>query len=114
MPGLDGTGPLGMGPGTGWGLGWCFGPRGWRRGPWRMGPWWSRGRGPAFGWWPRWGRGPGRGLGWRRWAPGFAGWWDPPTREEELEWLKDEAQALREELQWIEKRMEQLEEKEAK
>ena len=31
-----------------------------------------------------------------------------------MEWLKDEAQALREELQWIEKRMEELEEKEAK
>jgi hypothetical protein len=32
MPRFDGTGPLGQGPGTGWGLGPCGAGMGWRRG----------------------------------------------------------------------------------
>jgi len=31
MPGFDGTGPLGLGPGTGWGMGPCGAGRAWRR-----------------------------------------------------------------------------------
>jgi len=45
MPRYDGTGPLGFGPGTGWGLGPCGTGIGWRRGFgrgfgrfWRFGP----------------------------------------------------------------------------
>ncbi len=70
MPGFDGTGPLGQGPGTGRGLGPCInagapGPYweanrrwfGWGRG------WFGRGR----GWFcRRFGFGRGRGFG-RRW-----------------------------------------------
>jgi hypothetical protein len=32
MPRFDGTGPLGFGPGTGWGMGPCGAGMGWRRG----------------------------------------------------------------------------------
>jgi hypothetical protein len=32
MPRFDGTGPLGQGPGTGWGLDPCGAGMGWRRG----------------------------------------------------------------------------------
>ncbi|MFC1663887.1 DUF5320 domain-containing protein [Patescibacteria group bacterium] len=32
MPRYNGTGPLGAGPGTGWGMGPCGGGIGWRRG----------------------------------------------------------------------------------
>lgn len=32
MPRFNGTGPWGLGPGTGWGLGPCGGGRFWRRG----------------------------------------------------------------------------------
>jgi len=45
MPRYNGTGPLGLGPGTGWGLGPCGGGMSWRRGFgrgfgrfWRFGP----------------------------------------------------------------------------
>ncbi|NLJ49529.1 MAG: DUF5320 domain-containing protein [Candidatus Atribacteria bacterium] len=71
MPGLDGTGPLGLGPMTGWGRGYCvtyLGPhpsRFWLRStPWYYG-------GQFLG---RFGR--GRGRGWRHWyyATGLPGW----------------------------------------
>ena len=39
MPRFDGTGPLGFGPDTGWGMGPCGAGMGWRRG-----------RGRSFGW----------------------------------------------------------------
>jgi len=44
MPRLDGTGPRGMGPLTGRGMGWCGG---WRAGLGRGG--WGRGLGRFFG-----------------------------------------------------------------
>ncbi|PLV59084.1 DUF5320 domain-containing protein [Thermotoga sp. KOL6] len=56
MPGLDGTGPAGMGPMTGRGLGWCRYGAGY--GPYAVSPWYRR----PFGFWPGW----GRGFGWRR------------------------------------------------
>jgi len=71
MPGLDGTGPMGLGPMTGRGLGWCrFYYGGYSPGFWR-------------GWFPGWGwgfgRGFGLGMGWR-WRRGW-GWgrrfWPP-------------------------------------
>jgi hypothetical protein len=43
MPRFDGTGPLGFGPGTGWGMGPCGGGIGWGR---RI----SRGFGNGYGW----------------------------------------------------------------
>lgn len=77
MPWGDGTGPAGMGPMTGRGLGYCAGygapgfyssSRGWGYGPgptpypmyagYPATPWFGRGRGRWFG------RGRGRGFGW--------------------------------------------------
>ena len=63
MPGFDGTGPLGQGPGTGRGLGPCLNAG-------TPTPYWGPGRG-WFGWGRRWfgrgfgfGRGRGFGRGW--------------------------------------------------
>lgn len=84
MPFLDGTGPLGQGPMTGRGMGWC-----------RQGR-----RGARFG------------YGWRRF--GGWGWRFPArparlSKEEELQILKEEVQALKEDLQEIEKQIGELE-----
>jgi hypothetical protein len=90
MPGFDGTGPMGMGPMTGGGRGFCN-------------PW---GIGAAL-----------RGYGLPRWAPyaspyygayGFGLFAPRIPREQELEFLKTEAQALREELKELETRIAQL------
>lgn len=62
MPAMDGTGPYGNGPMTGFGRGYCGNPN-WNRPAWGCGRGFGRGfgaggfrRGPSFG--------PGRGLGW--------------------------------------------------
>lgn len=87
MPRHDGTGPLGFGPGTGWGLGPCGARMGWRRGG-------------------------GRGFG-RRGAWGYpygAYPYQPQiTKEEEKEMLKDEMAGLEEELKAIKARLNELE-----
>ena len=71
MPFGDGTGPMGLGPMTGRGRGFCTGFG--RPGLTSPMPvrWFGRGwRAPALPWWPRWGwgfgrgRGCGRGRGW--------------------------------------------------
>jgi hypothetical protein len=75
MPGGDRTGPMGNGPKTGWGRGFCGGAevQGFGRGGWGRGM--GRGRG-------------GGGLGWRHQhrAAGNFGWnrgdWDPPAHLE--------------------------------
>ena len=84
MPRFDGTGPLGYGPGTGWGLGPCGG-------------------GMAYG---RRGLGRGRGFGWRR----FRGYYPayPTSKEEEREILSEEAGLLEQELKDIKSRLSQL------
>ena len=76
MPRFNGTGPMGYGPGTGWGLGPCGAGMGWRRGGGR-----------------------GRGFGWRR----FWGYCPTsvPTKKEETETLSEEAAILEEELKAI-------------
>ncbi len=90
MPGFDGTGPLGMGPMTGGGRGFCS-------------PW---GVGAAL-----------RTYGLPRWVPyappyyrayGFGSLAPRMTREQELEFLKTDAQTLREELKELENRIAQL------
>ena len=94
MPRFDGTGPWGLGPGTGWGLGPCGAGLAWRRG---------------------WGRGFGRGFGWRRffWWRRFWGY-DPyypaftPSKKEEIEILSEEAKDLEEELKVIKARLAEL------
>ena len=82
MPGFDGTGPRGMGPMTGGGRGFC-------------GPFGTRAARQPFGA--------------RRWVPyagygayGFGPFAPRMTREQELEFLKGQAEALRDELRDLE------------
>jgi len=104
MPGFDGTGPLGMGPMTGRGMGHCAGFRAAGYGN----PWPCRG----LGW--------GRGRGWRWWyrSTGLPGWarfgYAGDVRfsfsaEEELAFLKNQARLLEQELKTIAKRIGELE-----
>jgi len=104
MPAGDGTGPLGLGPMTGRGMGYCAG----------YGV-------PGFANpWPRWGFGWGRGRGWRwwYWATGLPGWarfgfyrgvapW--LSAEDELAFLKNQARLLEQQLKTISQRIEELE-----
>jgi hypothetical protein len=126
MPAGDGTGPMGMGPMTGRGAGYCagFGVPGYAN------P--VPGRGFGLGW----GGGRGRGRRWRHWyyATGLPGWarfgyapawgappaWGPPpagaygpyaappTREQETEFLRAQAEWLKEQLDAIGRRIEEL------
>jgi len=101
MPGGDGTGPSGAGPLTGGRWGPCAGPVGTAR------PDLAYGRG---GW----------GRGWRHWynATGLPRWARgmntpvlpvaAPTRQQEMEALKDQAQRLTGQLQELNKRIEEL------
>ena len=107
MPWGDGTGPMGLGPMTGRGAGFCagFGVPGFAN-PWpRFGRgYWLFGRGLGLG----------RGWAWRArafWAP----WFDRVTpvykeytREEEKELLKAEKEELLRELKEIEQRLKEL------
>ena len=84
MPRYNGTGPLGYGPKTGWGLGPC-------------------GAGMSYG---RRGVGRGRGFGWRR----FSGYYPAPAlpKKEEAGILSEEAAILEEELKAIKARLAEL------
>ncbi len=106
MPGLNGTGPLGQGPRTGWGLGLCgsgasrttVAARPFAFG-WGRGFGFGRGRGRRFG----------RGMGWR-----FGGWgwrWAAPywNAVDDREYLNARAKWLQDELSAIEKRLSELE-----
>ena len=131
MPGLDGTGPAGMGPMTGWGRGYCnpsqsaYGPATAGR-PGYLGPWnagygrgFGRGFRGGFGLGFGWGRGYWRGLGWRGAYPPAGGWYVPAYNapygspytmnpEDEVNMLKGEANAMKSELDAINKRIEEL------
>lgn len=98
MPGFDGTGPLGGGPGTGRGFGNCAPVRpaayGYRRG--------------------YFGRGFGRGAGWAscRWWAGAPGPYYGRVRQDPVDekaFLRDQAESLRAELAELEQRMADLE-----
>jgi hypothetical protein len=104
MPGGDRTGPMGMGPMTGRGMGFCA-------------------SNPAAGYMNRmggcgFGRGGGRGWRNRFFATGLPGWAraggfqatnsTPPTQQE-LDVLKQQAQYLQDSLGQINSRIEQLE-----
>jgi len=132
VPRGDGTGPLGMGPMTGRAAGFCAGyPV-----PGYMNPIPGRGFGMGFG---RgrgfWGRSGGRG--WRNWfyATGLPGWpraamgwpaWGmggrppytptatPPSREQQLEALKSQAEYVESALSELRKRIEELESEKTK
>ena len=88
MPGFDGTGPRGLGPMTGGGRGFCS--------PWGIGA----ALGPL-------------GYGYRYYGAGLTAASLPPfvppmTREQELDFLKNQAQAMRRQLEQIEARIQQL------
>ncbi|MGB9822416.1 MULTISPECIES: DUF5320 domain-containing protein [Thermodesulfovibrio] len=103
MPWGDRTGPLGAGPRTGRGLGYCSG----FATPGYMNP------AP--------GRGLGRGRGWRCFG-GFRGrfrwFWRTPffgiSSREEVDLLREEAEMLRKNLEAVEKRLSELEKGETK
>ena len=79
MPRYNGTGPLGAGPSTGWGMGPCGAGMGLRRGK---------------GW---------RGCGFGRF------WGQPQiTKKEETEMLTEEADALEDELKGVKERLTEL------
>jgi len=127
MPGFDGTGPGGMGPMTGGGRGFCS--------PWGSGSWHGLGRRGGFGFrgssppWPFVGIGRG-GLP-RGAYPGAAGMPVSPaypsysspatmpygsspyaaqmTREQELDFLKNQTEAMKGQLEQIGARMKELE-----
>ena len=111
MPAGDRTGPMGMGPMTGRGTGYCggYGAPGWGtamgfRGG-RGGGYGFRGRGGGFG------RGFGRGWGGYNapgWSPVAAGpvAWGP---EQEGQVLRDRAELLQSELDAVRKRLNDLE-----
>lgn len=110
MPFGDGTGPIGLGPMSGRGAGFCagFGVPGFAN-PW---PRFGRGFRRAIGFGR--GLGLGRGYAWRVrafWAP-----WPEQivpvqrelTKEEEIELLKAEKEELEKELKEIERRLKEL------
>lgn len=82
MPGFNGTGPLGLGPGTGRGLGPCGAGMGWRRG---YGRWWARGFGR-----------------------GFWGYQPRISEKEEKEMLEDKVVGLEEELKAVKERLSEI------
>ena len=121
MPGGDGTGPMGLGPMTGRGAGFCAG----YSAPGYANAWPRFGRGRVFG--------RGMGRGWRRFGfapvqpivpadrivpiypaqPAYQ-----PTKEEEIQYLESDAKAiqaeqnvLNQELDAVKKRLEELKKK---
>jgi len=110
MPGLDGTGPRGIGPMTGGGRGLC-GPGGiGRTAPaWH---WFGFGRGGGMGRGVRW-RSVHPGMGWGLGCAGTAAYPRAMSREEERGFLRGEAEAIKQELSEIEARIQQVEKDEA-
>ena len=125
MPAGDGTGPRGMGPMTGRAAGYCSG---------YDAPGWANpvpGRGFGLGWGRGWGGGGGRGWRHRNWyyATGVPGWarsgygpawgaapaWGyppyatPPQPEQEVEFLRGQAEWLQQQLDEIGQRIKELE-----
>lgn len=105
MPGRDRTGPSGMGPATGWGLGGCAGPgqaSGTGRGSGRPFCGQAAGRG-----WRHWYHATGL-PGWARWPAGAEATASEPSREQEIEALREETGQLKEQLEAISARMDEL------
>ena len=115
MPGGNRTGPMGVGPMTGRGAGYCagYGVPGYMWGPGYMG----RSLGLD------WGGGGGRGWRWRHWATatGLPRWarfgapaWrygpypEPVTQEQEVESLKAQAEWLKKELDAVNRCLDEL------
>ena len=125
MPWGDRTGPLGLGPMTGRGAGYCAG----YSVPGYLNPVGGRGfYGRGAGWWGR-----GAGRGWRNmyWATGLPGWaragvypaWGTVaypyypgqlSRDQEIELLKEHSEVLEKSLEDVRKRLSELESEEKK
>ena len=111
MPGRDRSGPMGMGPQTGRGRGYCAGSAapGYVEGPgWGRGMGWGGGRGRGGRCW-----GGGRGFGFRGgWGSGDA-WGPAPIQRmapsDEMSVLRSQAEALGGELKAIQDRISALE-----
>lgn len=118
MPRGDGTGPLGLGPRTGRGLGYCAGynvpgylnPIGAYWGWWGRGPGWGRGRG--FRWMYYLTGLPGWARGWYGYVPPYPAY--NPYNVNEKDILSAEAKYLEDQLKYIRERLDQLERKEDK
>jgi hypothetical protein len=109
MPGGDRTGPLGEGPMTGKGFGYCGGFDGPGYGYGSMRPFFGRG----FGFGRGRGRGMRRGMGFgSRWGvPAYPYTYAPPyAGENEAEMLRQQAKYLSDSLEEINKRLTQMEE----
>jgi len=91
MPVFDGTGPGGIGPMTGRGMGPCGGGYGYGRG--------GYGRGMGYG------RGLGRGFGW---GYGPVGYTPRVTKKEEKEILEGDLEAIQEEMNDIKARLDEI------
>lgn len=102
MPGRNGTGPMGNGPMTGWGMGSCavrvdggfVNPKG-------LGRAMGRGRFCGMGWWNRFS---GAGFGPRGFGRRVTGW----NTEDELTTLQQQAQAMEANLNNLRTRIDQL------
>ena len=115
MPGRNQSGPMGMGPMTGRGAGYCRGNAG-REIPYPAagsgyGMGFGRGRGLGCGW--RMGRNFGRG-GWMRFGGydtpyGYPGTYGQPDPDVEKQALAGQARSLQAELEMIQKRLAALE-----
>ena len=102
MPGLNGSGPMGAGPMTGGGRGYCN-PAG--SGSYAQ-PLYGQGRGFRGGYGPGPGFGQGRGYGSRGVYPASAPYTIQP--EDELNSLKNQTNFIKNELENINKRIEEL------
>ena len=100
-PGWAGPVP-GRGFGMGWGRGGAWGGRGGRGGGWRHRNWYHATGLPG---WARYGYGPAQG------APPDWGYGPPvaaPSREEETQYLRQQAEWLKQQLDAIDKRIQEL------
>lgn len=119
MPRGDRTGPQGMGPRTGRGMGYCSGfdtPGYMNPGPGNVGLGLARGRGramPGYGMGMAWGRGGGRGMGYRAfpyYPEAFAP--APMGPGDERSALEGTIKAMKSQIEAMEKRLSELPEKE--
>jgi hypothetical protein len=99
MPRRDGTGPMGHGPRTGWGLGSCSAGPEPENVPQAQGRGFGRGFGPGRGF------GRGRGLGRRARGGGFLAQQSP---EEEQHFLEEHRHTLQSRLDDINRRLDEL------
>lgn len=107
MPGFDGTGPLGQGPMTGGGRGYCAIPVNRFSDHW-FGRRFYCGRGSGRGWRNRF---YATGLPFWMRRPGFGNANYPVPAGGELSMLKEQAVCLKEELETIQSRIQELEAK---